>query len=156
VRLAFTPVVTNIGTIRLQVMPEVSSLDFANGVTIGGFQLPALLTRRVDTSVELRPGQHLAIAGLLDNNTIVEGSKIPLLGDLPIIGTFFRSKSTRDRNTELLVIVTPHIVEPTDTPPTIPTGETDSWDRTRYMKEKTLELPTGVRIVPVTPAPSGN
>ena len=151
VRLAFTPVITNIGTIRLQVMPEVSSLDFANGVTIGGFQLPALLTRRVDTSVELRPGQHLAIAGLLDNTTLHEASKIPLLGDLPIIGTFFRTKSTRDRNTELLVIVTPHIVEPTDTPPALPTGETDTWDRTKYMKERTLELPTGVRIVPPRP-----
>jgi pilus assembly protein CpaC len=151
VRLAFTPVVTNIGTIRLQVTPEVSSLDFANGVTIGGFQLPSLLTRRVDTSVDLRPGQHLAIAGLLDNTTLIEGSKIPLLGDLPIIGTFFRTKSTRDRNTELLVIVTPHIVEPTDTPPALPTGETDTWDRTKYMKERTLELPAGVRIVPPRP-----
>ena len=157
IRLAFTPVVTNIGSIRLHVTPEVSSLDFANGVTIGGFQLPALLTRRVDTSVELRPGQHLAIAGLLDNTTLVDASKIPLLGDLPIIGTFFRSKSVRDRNTELLVLVTPHIVEPTDAPPALPTGEPETWDRTDFMKQKTLQLPTGVRIVPlVVPPPGGN
>jgi len=150
IRLAFTPTVTNIGTIRLAVMPEVSSLDFANGITIGGFQLPSLLTRRVDTSVELRPGQHLAIAGLLDNTVLVEASKLPLLGDLPIIGTFFRTKSARDRNTELLVLVTPHIIEPTDTPPPVPTGETDTWDRSDYMREKTLQLPAGVRIVPLT------
>jgi pilus assembly protein CpaC len=155
IRLVFTPTVTNIGTVRLKVMPEVSSLDFANGVVIGGFQLPSLLTRRVDTSVELRPGQHLAIAGLLDNTILTEGSKIPLLGDLPIIGTFFRTKSARDRNSELLVLVTPHIVEPTDTPPAVPTGETDTWNRNEYMRGKTLQLPAGVRIVP--PArPGGN
>lgn len=155
VRLSFTPVITNNGSVRLQVMPEVSSLDFANGVTIGGFQLPALLTRRVETSVELRPGQHLAIAGLLDNSTLTEASKIPLLGDLPILGTFFRTKSARDRNTELVVLVTPHIVEPTDAPPTLPTGEVESWNRSRYMKERTLQLPWGVRIVPPAP-PGGN
>jgi pilus assembly protein CpaC len=132
------------------VEPEVSSLDFANGITIGGFQLPSLLTRRVQTSVELRPGQHLGIAGLLDNTTLAEASKLPLLGDLPIIGAFFRTRSSRDRNTELLVLVTPHIVEPTDTPPALPTGETRTWDRTDYMHEKTLDLPAGVRVVPPT------
>jgi pilus assembly protein CpaC len=157
VRLNFTPTVTNIGTIRLNVMPEVSSLDFANGLTFGGFQIPAILTRRAETSVEMRPGQHLAIAGLLDNSTLVEWQKIPLLGDLPILGALFRSKSVRDRNTELLVLVTPHLVEPVDTPPELPTGETETWDRSKFIRDyqPKMRLPTGVRIV-VPPPPSGN
>ncbi|HSJ13182.1 MAG TPA: type II and III secretion system protein family protein [Longimicrobiales bacterium] len=148
VRLNFTPTITNIGTVRLHVAPEVSSLDFANGLTISGFQIPALLTRRAETFVELRPGQHLAIAGLLDNTKLTETTKIPILGDLPILGTFFRSTSTRDRNTELLVLVTPHLVEPTDVAPAMPTGETDTWDRNRFMRERNLHLPSGVRLVP--------
>lgn len=148
VRLNFTPQVTNIGTIRLKVAPEVSALDFANGLTFGGFQIPALLTRRAETSVELRAGQTIAIAGLLDNSTLQEWQKIPLLGDLPILGAFFRSRSVRDRNTELLVLVTPHLVEPTDTPPALPTGEPATWDRTRFMREGRMILPAGVRILP--------
>ena len=148
VRLNFTPQVTNIGTIRLDVEPEVSSLDFANGLTFGGFQIPALLTRRTKTSIEMGPGQVFAIAGLLDNTLTEEWQKIPLLGDLPILGAFFRSRSVRDRNTELLVLVTPHLVEPVNTPPELPTGEPSSWNRTRFMREGKLILPTGVRIVP--------
>jgi pilus assembly protein CpaC len=155
VRLNFTPAVTNIGTIRLNVAPEVSSLDFANGLTFGGFQIPAILTRRAETSIEMRPGQHLAIAGLLDNSTLVEWQKIPLLGDLPILGAFFRSRSVRDRNTELLVLVTPHLVEPIDMAPELPTREPETWDRSRFIQDQPkLRLPTGVRIV-VPPPPSG-
>jgi len=149
VRLNFTPTITNIGTIRLSVSPEVSSLDFANGLTFSGFQIPALLTRRVETSIELRPGQHLAIGGLLDNSTLKEWQKLPLLGDLPVLGALFRSQSVRDRNTELLILVTPHLVEPLDTPPGLPTGEPAEWERTRYMHEGTLKLPAGVRIIPI-------
>jgi pilus assembly protein CpaC len=151
VRLNFTPFVTNTGSIRLKVAPEVSSLDFANGLTISGFQIPALLSRKASTSIELRPGQHIAIAGLLDNSKLVEKSKIPILGDLPIIGAFFSSKSVRDRKTELLVIVTPHLVEPVDAPPALPTGETDTWDRKKFLKDPSMKLPAGVNIVP----PSG-
>jgi pilus assembly protein CpaC len=151
VRLNFTPFVTNTGSIRLKVAPEVSSLDFANGLTISGFQIPALLSRKASTSIELRPGQHIAIAGLLDNSRLVEKSKIPILGDLPIIGAFFSSKSVRDRKTELLVIVTPHLVEPVDAPPALPTGETDTWDRKKFLKDPSMKLPAGVNIVP----PSG-
>lgn len=148
VRLNFTPTVTNIGTIRLHVAPEVSALDFANGLTFGGFQIPALLTRKAETHIELRPGQHLAIAGLLDNSQLTEWTKIPLLGDLPILGALFSSRSTRDNNTELLVIVTPYLVEPVDTPPAVPSGETETWRRNRFMRERSLELPAGVRVVP--------
>jgi len=151
VRLNFTPTVTNIGTIKLTVSPEVSSLDFANGLTFGGYQIPAILTRRASTSIELRPGQHIAIAGLLDNNTLTEWQKLPLLGDLPILGALFRSRSVRERNTELLVLVTPYLVQPLDEAPPVPTGEPSTWQRSGRMRERTLQLPFGVRIVPPIP-----
>jgi len=134
VRLTFTPTVTNSGSIRLAVEPEVSQLDFANGVTFSGFQVPSLLTRRAKTEVELNPGQHLALAGLMDNSMQNTVDKIPFLGDLPIIGTFFRSTSDQQARTELLVIVTPLIVEPTNTPPALPTGEPMMWKWDRHMR----------------------
>jgi pilus assembly protein CpaC len=152
VRLNFTPWVTNDGRVRLNVSPEVSSLDFANGLQFAGYVVPAILTRRTATDVELRPGQHLAIAGLLDNQQEASVSKIPLLGDLPIIGTFFSMRERRDRQTELLVIVTPYIVEPTDTPPAVPPGETTEWNRNRRFDETTVRPESGRRIVP-PPAP---
>ncbi len=151
VRLNFTPHVTNDGSIRLNVTPEVSALDFANGLQFAGFTIPALLTRRASTDVELRPGQHLAIAGLLDNQQEVNVSKIPLLGDLPIIGTFFSLRERRDRQTELLVIVTPYIVEPTDAAPAVPSGEPDTWNRNRRFQDATLRPESGRQIVPLTP-----
>jgi pilus assembly protein CpaC len=155
VRLNFTPHVTNDGSIRLNVSPEVSALDFANGLQFAGFVVPALLTRRASTDVELRPGQHLAIAGLLDNQQETNVSKIPLLGDIPIIGTFFSMREKRDRQTELLVIVTPYIVEPMDTPPGVPPGEPAEWDRHRRFEESILRPDSGRRIVP-PPPPPGN
>ena len=134
VRLTFTPTITNSGAIRLVVAPEVSQLDFANGVTFSGFQVPSLLTRRASSTVELNPGQHLALAGLMDNSMQNQVDKIPLLGDLPIIGAFFRSTSDQQSRTELLVLVTPVIVEPSNTPPTIPTGEPILWKWDRHMR----------------------
>jgi pilus assembly protein CpaC len=134
VRLRFTPFVTNAGAIRLQLAPEVSSLDFANGVTISGFQLPSILTRRAETEVELKPGQHLAIAGLLDTQSISDVDKIPLLGDIPILGTLFRSKNIQQRRTELLVLVTPRLVRPSDVPPPLPTGEPGTWKLDRSLR----------------------
>jgi len=129
IRLNFTPTITNSGNIRLQVAPEVSSLDFANGLSFQGFQIPALLSRKVNTDVELRPGQTLAIGGLLDNNMLKDVDKIPILGDIPILGFFFRSTQTRQDRTELLVLVTPHILD-TDNLPVraLPTGDPDTWD----------------------------
>jgi pilus assembly protein CpaC len=112
VRLKFTPNILSDGTIRLKVAPEVSSLDFTNALTISGFLVPALSTRRADTEIELRDGQSFAIAGLLDNRVTTIGTKIPALGDIPIIGKFFRSRSQNKSNTELLVMVTPKIVRP--------------------------------------------
>lgn len=134
VRLRFTPQVTNAGAIRLHVAPEVSSLDFANGVSLNGFQVPALLTRRTESDAELQPGQHLAIAGLLDNTLLHNVDKVPLLGDLPILGAFFRSTNARANRTELLVVVTPFIVRPSSTPIPLPTGPAAGWDWERRMK----------------------
>ncbi len=112
VRLNFIPTVTPRNTIRLQVAPEVSSLDFANGVQISGFTIPALEVRKVKTEVELRDGQSFALGGLLDNRDTENFDKIPFLGDIPVLGKLFQSIQRTRTNTELIVIVTPEIVEP--------------------------------------------
>jgi pilus assembly protein CpaC len=143
VRLTFTPTITNSGSIRLAVEPEVSQLDFANGVTFSGFQVPSLLTRRAKTEVELNPGQHLALAGLLDNSMQNQVDKIPFLGDLPIIGAFFRSTSDQQSRTELVVLVTPVILEASNTPLPIPTGEPIMWKWDRHMRIDTTATRTG-------------
>jgi len=112
VRLNFIPTITPRGTIRLQVAPEVSSLDFANGVSVSGFTVPGLDVRKVNTEVELAEGQSFAIGGLLDNRDTKNFSKIPFLGDIPVLGKFFQSINQTRTNTELIVIVTPEIVAP--------------------------------------------
>ena len=108
----FLPQITPRGTIMLSVTPEVSSLDFANSVTIAGTTVPAMTVRRIDTVVELEPGQSFVIAGLLDNETTRTLSKIPGLGDIPLLGKLFQSRQIKKSNTELLVIVTPELVRP--------------------------------------------
>lgn len=133
VRLNFTPVVTNIGNINLTLAPEVSTLDFAGGLVIAGFQIPTILTRRASTQVELREGQHLAIAGLMDRSIQENIRKLPFLGDIPILGALFRTKSERQDMTELLVIVSPRIVTPVNQAPPLPTGEPETWDWKRRM-----------------------
>jgi len=112
VRLNFIPTITPRGTIRLQVAPEVSSLDFANGVSISGFTVPGLDIRKVDTEVELNQGESFALGGLLDNRETETMEKIPFIGDVPVLGKFFQSRSKTKNNTELIVIVTPEIVNP--------------------------------------------
>ena len=112
VRLRFTPNVQEDGTILLKVVPEVSALDFANALTISGFLVPALSTRRAETEVALRDGQTFAIAGLIDNRLTEIASKIPFLGDIPVIGNLFKSRAKSHSATELLVMITPHIVKP--------------------------------------------
>ncbi len=109
VRLNFIPTITPRGTIRLQVAPEVSSLDFTNAVTVSGFQIPAIAVRKVKTEVELGEGQSFAIGGLLDNRETETFQKIPFLSSIPILGKFFQSISKNKNNTELIVIVTPGI-----------------------------------------------
>ncbi len=112
VRLSFTPTITVDGTIHMKVRPEVSALDFANALNISGFFVPALSTRRVETEMELKDGQSFAIAGLVDARLTEVASKVPWLGDIPILGHLFRSKSLSKTKTELLVVVTPRIVRP--------------------------------------------
>ena len=114
VGLKFTPTVLSDGRISIIVNPEVSELDFANGITLSGFQIPSLTTRRVKTVVELGDGQSFAIAGLLQENIRETVSKYPILGDIPILGALFRSTSFQKDETELIVIVTPHLVKPLD------------------------------------------
>ena len=112
VRLNFVPTITPRGSISLRVAPEVSALDFTHGLTINGFSVPAITLRKLDTAVELNEGQSFAIGGLLDNRVTDTIDKVPFLGDLPILGKFFQSKSHEKENTELIVIVTPEIVRP--------------------------------------------
>jgi pilus assembly protein CpaC len=120
VRLDFTPVIMPNGNIHLQVSPEVSTLDFADALTISGFTVPALSTRRADTEFELQDGQSFVIAGLMDNRVTDIYNKIPGLGDIPILGNFFKSKSVQKSNSELMVLCTVHRVSPTTEPPAGP------------------------------------
>ncbi|MGH9650095.1 MAG: type II and III secretion system protein family protein, partial [Terriglobales bacterium] len=120
VRLKFTPVIQPNGNIRLKVAPEVSALDFANGVTISGFTIPGLVTRKAETELELQDGQSFVIAGLIDNRIADIVSKVPILGDIPILGQLFRSKDIQKRNSELLVLVTARRISPSDQRPDLP------------------------------------
>jgi pilus assembly protein CpaC len=110
VRLTFTPTVLGNDLINLKVKPEVSALDFANGVNISGFRVPALSTRRTETEVELENGQTFAIAGLMNNTVTSTMSKVPGIGDIPILGYLFRSRAYQKAQTELVVMITPSIV----------------------------------------------
>lgn len=119
IRLNFTPTIAG-DLIRLHVRPEVSSLDFNNGILLEGFRIPALTVRRAETEVELRDGQSFAIAGLIDNESQSDTAAIPILSRLPIIGPLFKSKAERQERTELLVLITPRLVRalnPDEVPP---------------------------------------
>jgi pilus assembly protein CpaC len=122
VRLEFTAFIGADNVIRLHIIPEVSTLDFTNAVTISGFTVPALSTRRAETEIELKDGQSFGIAGLLDQRAQTQLSKIPGIGDIPILGNFFRSHSLNRSNSELVVLATPRIVDPSRaaTPPPVP------------------------------------
>jgi pilus assembly protein CpaC len=112
VRLKFTPTILPDETVNLKVVQEVSALDFANGLTISGYAIPAIAARRAETEIQLRDGQTFAIAGLIDNRVAEVGSKIPGLGDIPILGKLFRSRRNKRDKTELLAMVTPTLVRP--------------------------------------------
>jgi pilus assembly protein CpaC len=111
IRLNFTPTVLAGDLINLKVRPEVSALDFTNAITLSGFRIPALSTRRTETEVELRDGQTFAIAGLMNNTVTSTMSKIPGIGDVPILGLLFRSKAHQKNQTELVVMITPTIIK---------------------------------------------
>jgi pilus assembly protein CpaC len=137
IRLGFTPYLTSRGSIKLRVEPEVSALDFANGLLFQGFNIPALTVRRVSTEIELEDRQAFAIAGLLDNRLTETVTKIPGLGDIPILGALFRSRSMNKSKTELLVLVTPEIVQP------LPQGQKapDVSFTGRFLKDGAAEPP---------------
>lgn len=116
VKLNFTGTVNPDNTIQLKVAPEVSTLDYTNSLTFEGFVVPAISTRRAETIVDLKDGQSFGIAGLLDNRTTVQMSKIPWIGDVPILGALFKSRNVSKSNTELVVMVTPVIVDPATAP----------------------------------------
>ncbi|MGH9682727.1 MAG: type II and III secretion system protein family protein [Candidatus Acidiferrales bacterium] len=121
VRLNFTPTLLPDGLIHLKVKPEVSALDFSNALTIQGFVIPALSTRRVESEMDLRDGQSFAIAGLVDNRVTETFEKVPGLGDIPVLGKLFQSKNLNKSKDELLVVVTPRIVHPLN-PGQVPPG----------------------------------
>jgi pilus assembly protein CpaC len=112
VKLDFTPTVTPQGAIDLKVAPEYSSLDYANAVTLEGFTIPALSQRRAETEVILKDGESFAIAGLINNQVVQTLDKIPGLGNIPILGKLFQSRSSQKSDDELLVVITPHFVRP--------------------------------------------
>jgi pilus assembly protein CpaC len=132
VRLKFTPLIMPNGNIHLRVQPEVSALDFANALTISGFTIPALSTRRADTEFELKDGQSFVIAGLMDNRLTDIGNKIPALGDLPIIGNLFRSKNLQKSKSELMVLCTVHRIMPSVQPPDIPADPKPFLDPSKF------------------------
>lgn len=112
IRLNFKPTIIDEDHIRLELEPEVSTIDFTNGVRFNGFVIPALRTRRAKTGVELRDGQSFALAGLLDNTETKTFSRIPIVSDIPVIGALFKSKSFEKKETELMFIVTAQMVKP--------------------------------------------
>jgi pilus assembly protein CpaC len=132
VQLKFTPLIMPNGNIHLRVAPSVSQLDFTNALTISGFTIPALSTRRADTEFELKDGQSFVIAGLLDNRVTDIYNKIPGLGDIPILGNFFRSKNQQKSNTELMVLCTVHRVSASTQDQTLPANPKTFLDKNKF------------------------
>jgi pilus assembly protein CpaC len=144
VKLAFTPIVNNDGTIELTVAPEVSALDYTNAVTISGYTIPAISTRRAETQVVLKSGQTFAISGLIDKRTTDLYAKTPGAASIPILGQLFKSKNVTHSDNELLVIVTPIIVDPLAEPlpkPPAPDLAIPFLDKQKYDNE----LPKGAK-----------
>ncbi|HWY58899.1 MAG TPA: type II and III secretion system protein family protein [Terriglobales bacterium] len=136
VRLRFTPVIMPNGNIHLRVVPEVSELDFTNGLTISGFNVPAISTRRADTEFELQDGQSFVIAGLMDNRLTQIANKIPGLGDIPILGNFFKSKNLQKSKTELMVLCTVHRIAPSSQAPAPPNDPQPFLDKEKFDGKK--------------------
>jgi pilus assembly protein CpaC len=136
VRLKFTPIIQPNGNIHLRVVPEVSTLDFANSVTVNGTTIPALSTRKADTEFELQDGQSFVIAGLMDNRVTNIVTKIPGLGDIPVLGNFFKSKSAQKSNAELMVLCTARRVSPNTQPPPAPVTPEPVLDKGKFDGKK--------------------
>jgi pilus assembly protein CpaC len=136
VQLKFTPEIMPNGNIHLKVAPSVSALDFANALTISGFTIPALSTRKAETEFELQDGQSFVIAGLIDNRVTDLYSKIPGLGDIPILGNFFKSKSAQRTNSELMVLCTAHRISASAQPPPLPVTPKPYMDKDKFDDKK--------------------
>jgi pilus assembly protein CpaC len=136
VQLKFTPVIMPNGNIHLKVAPSVSTLDFANALTISGFTVPALSTRKAETEFELQDGQSFVIAGLIDNRVTDLYNKVPMLGDIPILGNFFRSKSAQRSNSELVVLCTAHRISPSTQSAPLPTMPKPFMDKDNFDAKK--------------------
>jgi pilus assembly protein CpaC len=136
VRLKFTPVIQPNGSIHLHVVPEVSTLDFANAVTVSGTTIPAISTRKADTEFELQDGQSFVIAGLMDNRVTDIGNKLPWIGDIPILGNFFKSKSAQKSNSELMVLCTVRRISPSSQEPTPPKAPESNLDKDKFDGKK--------------------
>jgi pilus assembly protein CpaC len=134
VKLDFTPVIMPNGNIHLTVEPEVSTLDYADAITISGFTVPALSTRKAETEFELRDGQSFVIAGLIDNRVTDTWNKVPGLGDIPILGAFFRSKNIQKSNSELMVLCTVHRISPNAEPSPGPKNPQPFLDKDKFDK----------------------
>ena len=132
VQLKFTPVIMPNGNIHLKVAPSVSQLDFANALTISGFTVPALSTRKAETEFELQDGQSFAIAGLMDNRVTNVSNKVPGLGDIPILGNLFRSKNFQKSKTELVVVCTAHRISPSMQPAATPKYPVPFMDKDKF------------------------
>lgn len=142
VSLAFTPTIVGKSRINLHVRPEVSELSTVNSVKISSFEIPSLTTRRAETTVELGSGQSFAIAGLIQNDSTHDVSKVPGLGDIPILGALFRSDNFKKNESELVIIVTPYVVKPTSERMALPTdGFTPPSDVDRWRKGGTFRAP---------------
>lgn len=112
VKVEFTPTVNADGSIHIKLAPEVSTLDYSNGVTLSGFAIPGISTRRAETEVEIKDGQSFAVSGLLDHRTTESLSKVPGIGDVPVLGQLFRSKNISRSVAELMIVVTATVVDP--------------------------------------------
>ncbi|HMO86275.1 MAG TPA: type II and III secretion system protein family protein, partial [Lacipirellulaceae bacterium] len=157
VGLAFTPTVLDDGRINLRVRPEVSQLSSVGQIVSNGISIPALTTRRAETTVELGSGQSFAIAGLLQNNSTQDVNKVPFLGDVPILGALFKSDRYRRNETELVIVVTPYLVKPVSsnaiaTPVDGFVPPTDG-QRILYGSTHQQGMPEGTRV---TRGPDGN
>jgi pilus assembly protein CpaC len=149
IRLNFLPIVTPRGSILLKVTPEVSSLDYSNGLTVNGYSVPGLASRRVQTQVELENEQSFVIAGLLDNQITEQLNKIPGLASIPVLGKLFESKSYQKSDTELLVVVTPELVRPAPAGTVAPLKTPLPWGKD--MPEKAPRTPGADVTGPPTP-----
>lgn len=114
IRLTFNPQLTDNGTLKMSVKPEVSTIDITNAITVSGFTIPALATRRIESTIELGPGQSFVIGGLIDDRANETWARIPGLSSIPILGELFKSRSINRAKSELIVLVTPELIQPLD------------------------------------------